>query len=60
MAKVGIALAGMGFISRIHSRALAGIQEAEVVAAWSKFPEEHGRFREFTQKLGLEIGPPRT
>ena len=55
MAKVGIGLAGLGFMARVHSRALSGIPEARVVAAWSKFPEEHGKFKEFTKKLGFEI-----
>jgi predicted dehydrogenase len=55
MAKVGIGLAGLGFMARVHSRALSGIPEARIVAAWSKFPEEHGKFKEFTKKLGFEI-----
>jgi myo-inositol 2-dehydrogenase/D-chiro-inositol 1-dehydrogenase len=56
MKKVGIGLAGLGFMAKVHSRALIGIPEARIVAAWSKFPEEHPRFKEFTKKLGFEIG----
>ncbi len=55
MKQVGIALAGLGFMARMHSRAISGITGAKIVAAWSKFPEEHGNFREFTKKLGFEI-----
>jgi len=55
MEKIGIGLAGLGFMARVHSRALITIPEARVVAAWSKFPEEHGRFGEFTSKLGFRI-----
>jgi len=55
MAKVGIGLAGLGFMARVHSRALSGIPEARIVAAWSKFPDEHGKFKEFTKKVGFEI-----
>jgi len=55
MAKVGIGLAGLGFMAKVHSRALSGIPDARIVAAWSKFPEEHGKFREFTKKLDFEI-----
>jgi len=56
MEKVGIGLAGLGFMARVHSRALNGIPEAKIVAAWSKFPEEHNKFNEFSKKLGFEIG----
>jgi len=55
MTKVGIGLAGLGFMARVHSRALSRIPEARIVAAWSKFPEEHARFSEFTRKLGFEV-----
>ena len=56
MKRIGIGLAGLGFMARVHSRALNGIPEAEIVAAWSKFPDEHNKFKEFTKKLGFEIG----
>ncbi|MBA7502115.1 Myo-inositol 2-dehydrogenase [subsurface metagenome] len=56
MVKAGIGLAGLGFMARVHSRALNGIPEAKIVAAWSKFPEEHVKFDEFSKKLGFEIG----
>lgn len=55
MKKVGIGLAGLGFMSRVHSRALSGIPEAKIAAAWSKFPEEHARFEEFSRKSGFEV-----
>ncbi|MEW6222887.1 MAG: Gfo/Idh/MocA family oxidoreductase [Candidatus Hadarchaeota archaeon] len=55
MKQVGIGLAGLGFMAKVHSRALIGIPEAKIVAAWSKFPEEHGKFKEFTKKAGFEI-----
>ncbi|MEM3421405.1 MAG: hypothetical protein QXT02_02975 [Candidatus Hadarchaeum sp.] len=44
MEKVGVGIAGLGFMARVHSRALVEIPEAKIVAAWSKFPEEHGKF----------------
>jgi len=56
MKKVGIGLAGLGFMARVHSRSLNGIPEAKIVAAWSKFPDEHIKFNEFSKKLGFEIG----
>ena len=55
MKRVGIGLAGLGFMARVHSRSLNGIPEAEIVAAWSKFPDEHNKFKEFSKKLGFEI-----
>lgn len=55
MKRVGIGLAGLGFMARVHSRALIGIPEAEIVAAWSKFPEEHGKFKEFAAGLGFGV-----
>jgi len=55
MKKTGIGLAGLGFMARVHSRALNGIPEAKIVAAWSKFPEEHAKFDEFSKKLGFEV-----
>ncbi|MEM2192647.1 MAG: Gfo/Idh/MocA family oxidoreductase, partial [Candidatus Hadarchaeales archaeon] len=42
-------------MGRMHARCLSTIPEAEVVAAWSKFPEEHQKFREFTATLGMNI-----
>jgi len=56
MNKVGIGLAGLGFAARVHSRSLNMISEAKIAAAWSKFPDEHSKFNEFTKKLGFEIG----
>lgn len=56
MKQVGIGIAGMGFVARVHSRALAGIPEARIAAVWSKFPEEHQRYREFAAKSGFEVG----
>jgi len=55
MKKVGVGLAGLGFMARVHSRALNGIPEVKIVAAWSKFPEEHDKFSEFSKKLGFEV-----
>ncbi len=55
MREIGVGIAGMGFMARMHSRALSRIPNTRVVAAWSKFPHEHERFREFTRKLGLEV-----
>ncbi|MGC8816441.1 MAG: Gfo/Idh/MocA family protein [Candidatus Hadarchaeum sp.] len=55
MEKVGIGLAGLGFMARIHSRALAEIPKAEIVAAWSKFPAEHEKFKEFAAGLGFKV-----
>jgi predicted dehydrogenase len=55
MKRIGIGLAGLGFMARVHSRALNGIPEAEIVAAWSKFPDEHNKFKEFSKKLGFEV-----
>lgn len=55
MKRVGIALAGLGFMGRMHTRCLKEIPEAELVAAWSKFPEEHQKFSEFTRTIGIEI-----
>jgi len=55
MEKVGIGLAGLGFMAKVHSRALNSIPEARIVAAFSKFPAEHDRFGEFTEKLGFKI-----
>jgi len=45
----------LGFMARVHSRALNGIPEAKIVAAWSKFPEEHDKFSEFSKKLRFEV-----
>jgi len=45
----------MGFTARIHSRALLQIPEAKITAIWSKFPEEHERFKQFSKKLGFDI-----
>ncbi|MEM4202403.1 MAG: Gfo/Idh/MocA family oxidoreductase [Candidatus Hadarchaeum sp.] len=42
-------------MARVHSRALVGISEAKIVAAWSKFTEEHGKFNEFAAGLGFSI-----
>ena len=55
MKEVGIGLAGLGFMARVHSRALNEIPKARIVAAWSKFPEEHRKFSEFSKRLGFEI-----
>ncbi|MFN4132883.1 MAG: Gfo/Idh/MocA family protein [Candidatus Hadarchaeales archaeon] len=55
MEKARVAIAGLGFMGRMHARCLSVIPEAEVVAAWSKFPEEHQKFREFTATLGMNI-----
>lgn len=55
MEKVGVGLAGLGFMARVHSRALAEIPEAEIVAAWSKFSEEHQKFKEFAASLGITV-----
>jgi predicted dehydrogenase len=55
MKRAGIAIAGLGFMARMHCRALSGIPEAKIVAAWSKFQTEHGRFKEFTKKQNIEI-----
>lgn len=48
-------IAGMGFMARVHSRALLKLPNAQIAAAWSKFPEEHARFREFAEKLGFRV-----
>jgi len=55
MEKVGIGLAGLGFMAKVHSRALKAMPEAKIAAAFSKFPAEHGKFDEFTCKLGFKI-----
>lgn len=55
MRKIGVGIAGMGFMARVHSRALLKIPRAKIAAVWSKFPAEHDRFRAFTQKLGVEV-----